>query len=142
MSESAEQQIASQFRRLVELREKNDETKAAHDAAKEEYREYEAELYEQLEHGPFKGQRKIDLGPPYGTVAFTPRATPYGRVLDKEAALKYFEEREELESMVDSDVVARRLNEIVKDKLEAGETMPPGVDFYYRRGITISRKDS
>lgn len=140
MSESAEQQLASQLRRLVELREKRDETKAAAESANAEYREYEAEVYEQMEHGPFKGSRKVDLGAPFGTVTFTPRATPYGRVINREEALAYFESRGEKDTMVQEDVLARRLNEIVKDRLEAGEPLPPGTDFYYRRGVTISRR--
>lgn len=140
MSESAEQQIASQFRRLIELREKRDETKQAAEAANSNYREYEAELYEQIEQGPFKKSRKIDLGEPYGEVTFTPRATPYGRIIDREAAVKYFESRGEKATMMQEDVIARRLNEVVKNCLESGAALPPGTDFYYRRGISITRK--
>jgi hypothetical protein len=140
MSESAEQQLASQFRRLIELRVAYDETKVAHDTAKAEYREYEKELYEQMEHGPLKGSRKIDLGGEFGTVTFTPRATPYGRIINRDEAVAYFEERGELDTMIQDEVIARRLNELVKERLETGETLPPGVDFYYRRGVTITRK--
>lgn len=140
MLNDAEEVLASQYRRLIELREKRDEAKVTLKNAEQEYRECDAELYEEMEHGPFKGSRKIDLGGAHGVVTFTPRATPYGRIIDREAAVAYFEEQGELHTMIEDKVIARRLNELVKERLEAGASLPPGVDFYYRRAVAISRK--
>jgi hypothetical protein len=33
-----------------------------------------------------------------------------------------------------------RINEIVRDMQEQGQPMPPGIDYYANRGITITRQ--
>jgi hypothetical protein len=136
---SDEERIASKFRRLIELREKRDETKELAETAETEYREYEAELFEEIEHGPLKGTRNIDLGPPYGTVRFTPRETKFGRVTDSERAIEWLEQHGKNASMTQVKVSKARLNEMVRERLELGQPMPDGIDWYASRGITITR---
>jgi hypothetical protein len=140
LTEHADEIIASKFRRLVELRDDRDEKKTAYDSAEEDYREYEAELYEWMKQSPIKGSRRIDLGEGMGVIVFTPRETYYGRILDKDKALKWFKERRMLPELTRSEIAKRKLNEIVRDRLESGSPMPDGVDFTANRGITISRK--
>jgi hypothetical protein len=137
---SDEEIIASKFRRLVELREKRDINKTAAERSEKEYRAYESELFDEIEEGPGEGTRKFDLGPPHGTVAFTPRETKFGRLLDSEAASEYFEEMDLTEEMTKPGIEKRKLNEYVRELLEQGKPMPPGVDFYVNRGITISKR--
>lgn len=140
MSVENEEQIASEFRRLVELREKRDEDKAAADASEEEYREYEADLFERMLNSPVKGTRRIDLGEPFGVVVFTPRETKYGRILDLDKALDYFDSRAMSDEMTKPGISKRKLNELVRELLEQGKPLPDGVDWYANRGITISKK--
>lgn len=135
-----EEKIASRFRRLVELREDRDEKKTAFDTAEESYREYEAELFDAMKSSPIKGTRRIDLGPPFGLVVFTPRETKFGRILDLDLALEHFEQRAMVESMTKPAIAKRKLNEMVREYLEQGKPMPPGIDWYPQRGITISKK--
>lgn len=137
---SEEEAIASKFRRLVELREKRDETKGAADDAEEEYREYEAELFEEMSNSPIKGTRRIDLGEPYGLVVFTPRETKFGRILNLDDALDYFDQRAMTDEMTKPGIAKRKLNEMVREMLEQGKPLPPGIDWYANRGITISKK--
>jgi hypothetical protein len=138
---SEEEIIASRFRRLVELREKRDSTKIAAETAEREYRAYEAELFDELEDSPMKGTRRFDLGFPHGVVTFTPRETKFGRIIDADAALEYFEERGRIDDMTKPSIVKRRLNELVRELLDKGDPMPPGIDFYSNRGLTISKKN-
>lgn len=137
---SEEEAIASKFRRLAELREKRDETKTAADNAEDDYRKYEADLYDELMESPMKGSRRFDLGPPFGTVVFTPRETKYGRIYDEDAAQEYFEQRAMMDEMTKPSIEKRKVNELVRDLLDQGQPMPPGIDFTTNRGITISRK--
>jgi hypothetical protein len=137
---SEEQVLASRFRRLVELREKRDLTKSAAESAERDYREYESEVLELMLDGPISGTMKFDLGGEHGTIAFTPRETKFGRIVDAEAALEHFEQRGEVEEMTSKQIQKRKLNELVRELLEQGKPMPDGIDFYTNRGITISRK--
>lgn len=136
---SDEDFIASKCRRLLELRDVRDETKAAADESEEEYRNCEAELYEEWEDSPLKGRRRIDLGEPYGTVAFTPTKTVFGRILDADKALEYFENHGLTGSMTKPSIAKARLNELAKERVEQGQPMPDGVDWYANRRITITR---
>jgi hypothetical protein len=137
---SAQEQIASQFRRLVELRESRDQTKTAAESAEKEYRDYEAELFDELRDSPLEGTTRLDLGGNIGVVAFTPRETTFGRIIDAAAAVEYFEENGQTEEMLKPQIGKGKLNERVRELLEQGKKMPPGVDFYANRGITISRR--
>jgi hypothetical protein len=134
------EELKSKFRRLVELREKRDSTKLAAENAEKEYREYEAELWDELDDSPLKGTIKLDLGPPYGEVKFGPRETFYGRVLDKEAALDYFENRALMDEYTEPKIAMSRVNELVRECLEQKRPIPEGLDFYAKRYISISHK--
>lgn len=134
----------SMFRRLMELREERDETKAAYEEAEKDYRRYEAELWDTLtEDGTLKmsdASQKVPLGPPYGTVTFSPRETHFGRVLNENRALEYFEQRALIDEMTKSKISKARLNELVRTIIEdENGTMPPGIDYYTNKGITITR---
>jgi hypothetical protein len=137
---SDQERLASQFRRLVELREKRDETKTSAEKAETEYRDYEAELFDELQEGPMQGTLRFDLGGDIGVVTFTPRETKFGRIVDQDAALKFFEDRELAQEMTKPSIEKRKLNELIRGLLEQGKSMPDGIDWYAKRGITISRK--
>lgn len=137
---SEQEAVASQFRRLIELRETRDSDKAAAEASENEYREYEAELWDSIAEGPIRGTLKLDLGEPYGIVRFTPRETYYGRVTDLDKALDYFESRAMTDEMTKPKIEKRKLNEMVREFIESQEgKMPDGIDFYANRGFTITR---
>ena len=138
MATSEEERIASRFRRLVELREKRDQDKEQAETSETEYREYEAELLDEIRDSPITGTRRIDLGK-YGTVRFTPRETVYGRIVDADKAIEAFEREGLRENMTKTQISKSRLNEIVRDRLETGQPMPDGVDWYANRGFTITR---
>lgn len=132
--------LAARFRRLVEAREKRDIDKVAAEDSEKDYRAYESELFEELTDGPISGTIRLDLGDPIGVVTFTPRETTYGRIIDADAALAHFEEHGERDQMSTPKIEKKRLNALVRELLEQGKAMPPGVDWYANRGITISRK--
>jgi hypothetical protein len=124
----------------MEIRQKRDEAKKHAETTDKEYREFEAEVWEELNDNPVSGTLKIDLGDPFGVVSFRPSETYYARVIDADAALDYFEERAMLDEMTEPKIVMARANEVVRESIEQAESPPPGLDFYARRFVTITRQ--
>lgn len=127
----------AKLRRLMEARIKRDEAKQALTLAEDDFREIEAEVYERLQG--VEGTIKVPLGAPWGTVSFRNRETHYGRIIDDEAALEYFEKRAMLDEITTAKFAKARINEIVREALEGDGEMPPGIDYYADRGVTITR---
>lgn len=138
MSELSE--LESKFRRFAELRDTRDYEKAAAEASERAYREYEQQLFEDVEDSALRGTIQFDFGGDLGIIRFQPRRTIYGRVIDKNAAQEAFENEAIIDEMVSPKIEARRLNEYVRDRLENGQSLPEGIDFYERQFFTISRK--
>lgn len=133
------EQQKSQFRRLLELRDKKDESEATAKAAKEEYQQAELEMCEEFQESGVEGTIKADLGPPYGSVSFRARETTYSEIYDDEAALRYFEERCMIDEVTAPKFSKKNVNAIVRDLNEQGLKLPPGVSFRKVRGMTITR---
>lgn len=132
--------LESKFRRLAELRETRDIDKQASENSEAAYREYEAELLETIEESALRGTVEFDFGGDLGKIRFQPRQTIYGRIIDKQAALEALEAEELTDVMTAPKIEARRLNELVRDRLENNQGLPEGIDFYARKYFTISRK--
>jgi hypothetical protein len=124
----------------MEARTARDEAKRDLEAKEEAFRECEADVFESLSDSGVQGSVKVDLGDPWGVVAFRTRETYFGRIIDEEAALEYFEQRAMIEEISAPKFVKRRINEIVRDCIEQGIDTPPGVDYYPQRGVTITRQ--
>lgn len=133
-------ELQTKLRNLMALRERRDESKKEAEVAESEYREAEAELHEELAESGIKGGLKVDLGAPYGTVAFSPRETFYGRVLDYDAALEFFEKTAQVDEFTAPRIVKARVNELVRAYIEEGKPMPEGIDWYPKRYVAITRQ--
>lgn len=129
-----------QLRRLMELREAKDVADEAFKAAKSALDEAEAEVHERLAQSTVKGTLKVDLGEPWGEVGFRPRETYFARIIDEDEAIEYFRQRARLDEYTAPKFVMKRLNAEVRDAVEQGASLPPGVDWYARRGVTITRQ--
>ena len=129
------------LRGLLEARQQHDEAKAAEQAAKGEKERIEAEVYERFDDSGFTGTLKVDLGEPWGTVAFRQRETYYARIIDPDAAAEYYEQRAMMDEVSAPKFVMARLNEEVREALESSEgKIPPGLDYYANRGMTVTRQ--
>lgn len=133
--------LESRFRRLAELREQRDIDKEALKASEAAYREYEAALLEEVKDSSLRGSVEFDFGEELGVIRFQPRKTIYGKVIDKQAALKAFEDLMLDDEMTGTSFESRRLNEFVRDAVESGKELPEGVGSYERAFFTISRKN-
>lgn len=132
----------SKLRRLMEARDLKDSTEKAAKKANADFREAEAELYDLLDEGPLDRIPPVDLGPPWGKVSFHKRETPYGRIIPgmEQEALRHYEQRAMIDEVTVPKFVMKRINEEVRDCLEQGKPMPPGIDFRMNRGVTITRQ--
>ena len=45
-----------------------------------------------------------------------------------------------IDDVMEPKLSKKRINEIVNDCLDAGQSPPPGIDFYARRYVSISQK--
>jgi hypothetical protein len=132
--------LKSKFQRLLELREKRDQASAAEKSAKKEYREYEAQLYEELTDADQRGTLTFNFGGKLGEAKFGKRSTTFGRVIDKQAAIAALRKEGLDDAIVQESIAEGRLNELVRERHETGTELPEGIDFYNRAIITISRK--
>jgi len=132
----------AKLRRLMELRETRDRLDREYKEAKSAYTEAELELFEILNDGPVSRLNNVDLGSPWGKVSFGARETHYGRVIPgmEEQALEHYEQRAMIDQVTVPKFVMKRINEEVRDRLEQSLPMPPGIDYYARRGVTITRQ--
>lgn len=74
-------------------------------------------------------------------MSFLPTETYFGKVVDKEKAIEYYEQRAMVEEVSEPKFVMKRINEEVRQRLEEGETeMPPGITYVARRGVRITRQ--
>lgn len=136
-------EFIAKVRRFMEVRERRDQDAEKAKASEKEYRELEAEVWDELAPAPEAEDQKlhshkVPLGDPYGTVTFEPRETIYGRIIDPEAAQEHYEQRAMVDEMVAPKFVGARVNEEVRAAHEQGK-MPPGHDFYAKRFVAIRR---
>lgn len=134
------EQTKAHLRRFMEVRDARDAANKAAETAEKAYRDMEADVYEEMKNSGVKGSIKVDLGDPWGVTSFSTRETFFGRIVDKDAALAYYEDRAMIEEVSEPKFVMKRINDEVRDALEQASEMPPGHDWYARRGITITRQ--
>lgn len=115
----------SSLRRLMEVRTARDEAKRALEIAEAEFREKEQEIFDTMQEDGIKGTIKVELGEPWGEVAFRTRETVYGRIIDEDAATEHFKARGMLAELTAPKFAKKRLNELVRDAREQGMSLPP-----------------
>lgn len=132
-------EFKARFQRLLELREQRDIDKAASKRSENAYREYESELYEEIKDSGITGRISFDFGGDLGTAKFQLRATRFGKIENKKDAIAALKAEGLDELIFEEAVRERRLNELVRDRLDSKSDLPEGVGFYERKGISISR---
>lgn len=128
------------LRRFYEKKRAHHEAKAASDEATAEYRIAEEALLDAMDDAGLKSGT-YDL-PGIGKVRFTRRKpTIYGRINDLEQAMEAFENSGRVDELFHPKVEGARLNEYVRECMDQGIPLPPGVDYYAKEGVTVSVLD-
>lgn len=115
---------------LLELRKLRADEKVKKDqyeTAKTDRKEFEAKVMERMEIEKCESTR-VD-----GTL-FVPTSTTFGTVRDRTKFLEWA--RDEDESLFEEKERAEILNQIVREKLDNEEPLPPGVGYYVREYIS------
>lgn len=134
--------LTAKGRRYAESRQKQEELEAALKRAKDERTEVEREFWAMIDESPLEGAIKLDLGPPFGVVVFQAKETYYGRILNQEKALEYFESRAMTDEVTEPKPVMARVHEFVRDVLDSAGDLPEGIDFYAKRYVSYTKKRS
>lgn len=109
------------------LREKELATKHEWEDLKTEREKLDQQIIEYMEHRKIQGQ-KID-----GT-NFVPTETIYAQVQDSDEFTQWALERDD--TLVEYKPRKEQLNELVRERLDNGEAMPPGLGFYVKQTIS------
>lgn len=121
------------FRELARLRALKKDTEDAAKAAKEAHDRFQAELFADMQSTGHDSS-KVD------GVRFDRKSTIYGHVQDMaafEAWCAEFPER--AETFLKTSPEKARINERVREAIDNGEELPPGVGFYARDYISITQ---
>lgn len=119
--------LTNELRALRELRLQRDEAVAK---GKELAAEYDAEQW-----------RLIDLMDEHNTtsqttdgIQFTRKSTPMCKVTDREAFIEWANQEDE--ALVEPRERKAVLNQLVRDRIDNGQDLPPGLDFYTKDVIS------
>lgn len=108
--------------------------KKVYDDAKAERERFEQELFDEMEATNTFGQR-------VGTANYVLHSTVYGNVTDADTFVDWCKAAGLYDEMFDDSVKKKQLNELVRAALDNNEELPPGVNFYPRRYISITEKN-
>jgi hypothetical protein len=132
--------LDTEARKLLDLRDDFNQKKLAADQAKAKAEDQQHVVFDLMRSLNQKTSGTLELGPGYGDVQLGRRETIRGRIYDLDAALDAFDNEARTDEMTKVDVRKKVLNDFVKERLETGQPLPPGVDFTRTPFIQVTRK--
>ena len=118
--------------KLAELKDRKAATAKADKEAEQEPKQFQADLWQDMAEAGIDSV-KADGG------RFTRQQTPYGVITDRDAFLAWCEENG-VDGLTQEVEVKQRLNELVRDRLNNNEELPPGTSFFPRQYISYTKK--
>lgn len=128
-------------RAVMDKRAVYDQAYKAKVKAENEKKAAEADLNEAMAKAKMPGTT-LDLGPGYGRVQFNREQKVNSSVFDKDLAIKYFEERGLATGYVEGTVRKAPLNQLVRETLENGGELPPGVEPRITKYVKVTKRKS
>ena len=123
---------AAEFAKLDELKRAAKAAQSLADGLKKEAKQFEAELWERASEAGTYGHRGREIR---GDL----KQTDYGTITDYDLFKKWVYDQNLDEELLKTQEESARLNELVRARLETGEELPPGVGWYTRKYISITR---
>ncbi len=123
--------LSAKLKRLASIKKAEKRAKAEHDALTNERAQLERECFDLMEtEDGMASARKLD------GITFRPSRTPYATIQDEQAFIEWAQENDT--ALI--EVAAREglLNQLVRQALDNGEELPPGVGYYNREKIGMS----
>lgn len=118
--------LANDLIDLRGLKTARDELAEEYDKADKAFRAKEASVLNRMESEQTESQR-VD-----GTL-FIPTKTVYGQVQDRAAFLEWAQDNDE--ELFERTERKKLVNQLVREKLDNGEELPPGIGFYVRKYV-------
>jgi hypothetical protein len=126
--------LEQEIRALRDLRDEKDRTKRAADKARMAYDIAHLALWERMDSTGV-GSVKID-----GTLYSQNKPKVYGTVADKEEFRRWAVDEGNAPELFEFDPRDALVNEFVRLRIDNGEPLPPGVNFYTKQ--TVSQRKS
>lgn len=128
-----EQTIPQRLAELARLREQYRAEQAVADATKAEHDRLQKILHEDMKEAGL-----LTIGT--DTDTFTRKSTYYAQVENQDEFIAWAESEGLLEEFTETAAVKGRLNELVRQRLQDGEMLPPGLGFYSKDYISKTQK--
>lgn len=126
-------------RRVIDCREEYE--KARKEKVKQEkiMKSAEADMNDAMAKAKMPGTT-LELGPGYGKVQFNREQKVLSSVFDEAAAIAYFEEKGMGPGYVQGKVRKAPLNQLVREALESGQELPPGVEPRVTKFVKVTKR--
>lgn len=135
----AEELLETLARRVIDARADYDKKYKAKVKAEKEKKRVEAELNEAMKKAKLDGVT-MPLGEGYGSVQFNREQKVNSSVFDEAAAIAYFESKGMGKGYVQAGVRKAPLNQLVRESLENGQELPPGVEPRVTKYVKVTKR--
>ena len=136
----AEELLETLARRVIDARADYDKAYKARVKAERAKKQAEADINDAMAKAKMPGTT-LELGPGYGIQQFNREQKVNSSVFDEEAAIKYFEEKGLASGYVDEKVRKKPLNQLVREALENGQELPPGVEPRVTKYVKVTKRN-
>lgn len=135
----AEELLETLARAVLDKRADYDKAYKARVKAEVAKKKAEADLNEAMAKAKLPGCT-LELGPGYGTQQFNREQKVSSSVFDKEQAIAYFEEQGLAQGYVEGTVRKAPLNQLIRDRMENGQELPPGVEPRITKYVKVTKR--
>jgi hypothetical protein len=135
----AEELLETLARRVIDERSKYDKAYKEKVKAENAKKAAESDMNEAMLKAKLPGAT-LDLGASYGTVQFNREQKVNSSVFDEEAAIAFFEEKGMAPGYVQGKVRKKPLNQLVRESLENGQELPPGVEPRVTKYVKVTKR--
>jgi hypothetical protein len=127
MTTTAATTLAEDCEAWAELKAEAERLDKLADEAKAAASKAELALFERMEHERVKSIK-------VGSTNFVTAETTYGQIQDRSEFVKWAEEN--MGELIEIKERKGLVNELVRERLDSGEVLPPGVGFYTRQYVS------
>lgn len=120
--------ITEGLKELRDLRDQRDEANDEYKALAALYTAKEAELLEQFEDEDTDGVKALGFN-------FVPQETPYAQVQDSSEFIEWAKQHDD--ELIEDKPRKALLNQLVRQHLDDGAPLPPGLGFYVKKFISF-----
>jgi hypothetical protein len=135
----AEELLETLAREVIDKRATYDKAYKEKVKAENAKKAAEADLNEAMAKAKMPGAT-LDLGPGYGRVQFNREQKVNSSVFDKDAAIAYFEAQGMATGYVEGTVRKAPLNQLIRERIESGQELPPGVEPRITKYVKVTKR--